>query len=67
MISPHSIDAPPAMAAAKGPAVALGAAVALRDLSLREYSTVSEQHACRALMREAAFAWRHALLPVQKK
>jgi len=40
-------------------AIALSAAVVLRDCSFRAQSTAGERRACRTLMREAAITWRH--------
>jgi hypothetical protein len=40
--------------------VALSAAIALRDCSLREQATNEERRACRTLMREAAIGWRRS-------
>ncbi|HVS52372.1 MAG TPA: hypothetical protein VHD62_08455, partial [Opitutaceae bacterium] len=39
-------------------AIALGAAIVLRDCSFRARSSSHERLACRTLMREAAITWR---------
>jgi hypothetical protein len=41
--------------------LALGAAIALRDCSLRRESTTAERRACRTLMRGEALRWRNPI------
>jgi hypothetical protein len=38
---------------------ALTSAIVLRDCALRFTASVEERKACRTLMRDAAFHWRH--------
>jgi hypothetical protein len=45
--------------------IALGAAIVLRDCSLRPPTMLPERRACRVLMREAAITWRHGTTAAQ--